>query len=37
MPESYDASLFQQKADAVFAHIFDSYWDDGQSIYSAAA
>lgn len=37
LPASYDASLFQQKADAVFAHIFDSYWDDGRSIYSAAA
>jgi hypothetical protein len=37
LPTAYDASLFQQKADAVFAHIFDSYWDDGRSVYSAVA
>jgi len=37
LPATYDTSLFQQKADAVFAHIFDSYWDDGRSIYSSAA
>lgn len=37
LPPSYDASLFQQKAAAVFAHILDSYWDDGRSIYSSAA
>ncbi len=37
LPNAYDASLFQQKADAVFAHVFDSYWDDGRSVYSAAA
>jgi type I restriction enzyme R subunit len=36
LPAAYDASLFQQKADAVFAHVFDSYWDDGRSVYSAA-
>jgi type I restriction enzyme R subunit len=37
LPGAYDASLFQQKADAIFAHILDSYWDDGRSIYSPAA
>jgi len=37
LPPAYDASLFQQKADAVFAHVFDSYWDDGRSVYSEAA
>jgi len=37
LPAAYDASLFQQKADAVFAHVFDSYWDDGRSVYSEAA
>jgi len=37
LPGSYDASLFQEKADAVFAHVLDSYWDDGRSIYSVAA
>lgn len=37
LPAAYDAALFQQKAGAIFAHIFDSYWDDGHNIYSAAA
>jgi type I restriction enzyme, R subunit len=37
LPTAYGASLFQQKADAIFAHIFDSYWDDGRSVYSAVA
>jgi type I restriction enzyme, R subunit len=37
LPESYDTILFQQKADAVFAHIFDSYTDAQHSIYSSAA
>jgi type I restriction enzyme, R subunit len=37
LPGAYDESLFRQKADAVFAHIFDSYWDDGRSVYSAVA
>jgi type I restriction enzyme R subunit len=36
LPTSYDANLFQQKADAIFAHVLESYWDDGRSIYSAA-
>ncbi len=37
LPGSYDAGLFQEKADAVFAHIFDSYWDDGGSFYDLVA
>ena len=37
LPAAYDASLFQQKADAVFAHIFDSYTDTEHRIYSLAA
>jgi len=37
LPPAYDVTLFQQKADAVFAHVFDSYWDDGRSVYSEAA
>jgi len=32
LPGAYDTSMFQQKADAVFAHIFDSYWDDGRNV-----
>lgn len=37
LPQTYDASLFREKADAVSAHVFDSYWDDGRSSYSVAA
>jgi type I restriction enzyme R subunit len=34
LPDKYDAELFQQKCEAVYLHIFDSYWDDGQSVYA---
>lgn len=37
LPPGHDAALFQQKAGLVFAYIFDSYWDDGRSVYSEAA
>jgi type I restriction enzyme R subunit len=37
LPGSYDALMFQEKADAVFAHVLDSYWDDGGSVYELAA
>jgi type I restriction enzyme R subunit len=37
LPGSYGVELFQEKADAVFAHVLDSYWDDGGSVYSEAA
>jgi hypothetical protein len=37
MSPKYDASLFQTKADAVSGHVLDSYFGDGQSIYSAVA
>jgi hypothetical protein len=29
-----DADLFREKCDVVYLHVFDSYWDDGRSIYS---
>ena len=34
LPEKYDADLFRQKCDVVYLHVFDSYWDDGRSVYS---
>jgi type I restriction enzyme R subunit len=37
LPLAYDASIFQQKADAIFAHVLESYWDNGRSVYSAVA
>jgi hypothetical protein len=26
-----------QKCDVVYQHVFDSYWDDGHSVYDRAA
>jgi type I restriction enzyme R subunit len=37
LPALYDAALFQEKADAVYAHVYDSYWGDGKSVYAVAA
>lgn len=37
LPEKFTRHLYSQKCDAVYQHVFDSYWDDGRSIYSAAA
>jgi len=37
LPEKFTRQLYAQKCDAVYQHIFDSYWDDGRSIYSTAA
>ena len=34
LPEKYDADLFRQKCDVVYLLVFDSYWDDGRSVYS---
>ena len=33
LPEAYDAEIWQRKTDAVFNHIFASYYDDGHSVY----
>jgi type I restriction enzyme R subunit len=35
LPEKYDTKLYQQKCEVVYLHVFDSYWDDGRSVYSA--
>jgi type I restriction enzyme, R subunit len=37
LPPKYDASLFREKTDVVFRHVYDSYWGDGRSVYSSAA
>jgi type I restriction enzyme, R subunit len=34
LPAVYSPDLFRQKCDAVYLHVYDSYWDDGRSIYS---
>jgi type I restriction enzyme, R subunit len=37
LPEKFTRQLYAQKCDAVYQHVFDSYWDDGQSVYDKAA
>jgi type I restriction enzyme, R subunit len=34
LPDKYEADLYEQKCESVYVHVFDSYWDDGESIYS---
>ena len=37
LPEKYVRQLYAQKCDAVYQHVFESYWDDGRSVYDVAA
>jgi type I restriction enzyme R subunit len=37
LPEAFTRQIYAQKCDAVYQHVFDSYWDDGQSVYAMAA
>jgi type I restriction enzyme, R subunit len=37
LPEAFTRPIYAQKCDVVYQHVFDSYWDDGRSAYSAAA
>ncbi|THG33262.1 type I restriction endonuclease subunit R [Naasia lichenicola] len=37
LPEAYTAELYRAKCDAVYQHMFESYFDDGTSVYDAAA
>jgi type I restriction enzyme R subunit len=37
LPEAFTRQLYAQKCDAVYQHIFDSYWDDGHSVYERVA
>lgn len=37
LPEKFTRQLYAQKCDAVYQHVFDSYWDDGRSVYETAA
>jgi type I restriction enzyme R subunit len=36
LPEKFTRQLYAQKCDGVYQHIFDSYWDDGHSVYDVA-
>jgi type I restriction enzyme R subunit len=37
LPEAYDRETWQRKTDAIFNHIFASYYDDGSSVYDHGA
>ena len=37
LPEVYERKIYAQKCDVVYQHVFDSYWDDGHSVYELAA
>jgi type I restriction enzyme, R subunit len=37
LPEAFTRQIYAQKCDAVYQHVFDSYWDDGRSVYQVAA
>jgi type I restriction enzyme, R subunit len=37
LPEAFTRQIYAQKCDAVYQHVFDSYWDDGHSVYDVAA
>lgn len=34
LPEDYDRRLFQQKCSAIFEHVYESYPDQGESVYA---
>ena len=36
LPPSYSQDTYREKCDLVYRHIFDSYYGEGRSIYSAA-
>lgn len=37
LPDAFTRPIYAQKCDVVYQHVFDSYWDDGRSVYSVAA
>ncbi len=37
LPRKYDTALYRRKCDVVYQHIYDSYFGQGQSIYSKAS
>jgi type I restriction enzyme R subunit len=37
LPEKYTRQIYAQKCDIIYQHVFDSYWDDGHSVYDRAA
>ena len=37
LPECYEPEIYDQKCEAVYQHIYESYYGDGNSVYSVAA
>jgi type I restriction enzyme R subunit len=37
LPDAFTRPIYAQKCDVVYQHVFDSYWDDGRSVYTVAA
>ena len=37
LPATYDQTLFTQKCEAVYQHVYDSYFGQGRSIYEHVA
>jgi type I restriction enzyme, R subunit len=37
LPEKFTRQIYAQKCDAVYQHVFESYFDDGHSVYDRAA
>ena len=37
LPDKYTRQIYAQKCDAVYQHVFESYFDDGHSVYDRAA
>jgi type I restriction enzyme R subunit len=37
LPEAFTRQIYAQKCDVVYQHVFDSYWDNGRSVYELAA
>jgi len=35
LPRTYSKDIYQTKCAAVFEHVYESYFDDGKSVYSA--
>jgi type I restriction enzyme R subunit len=33
LPDKFTTDLYEQKCEAVYQHVFDSYWDNGRSVY----
>ena len=37
LPEAYTPELYEQKCDAVYRHVYESYFGQGRGVYSPAA